>query len=123
MFRLDETDDATIVYYPNEGEDMSAIDVVMPVLEQLIVANGTHGTRFEGLIFEHATWVRPRFPHRPRIPSPALFLTVHTTPQLQSRPNSGEGYVEQQSGALVDKPAYDGECIDYEWKPMPSNGM
>ena len=89
LSRSAEGNKPTIVYNPLDGEDVSAADVVMPVLEQLIVARGTNDM------------------------SPAH--------QFKSRPNTGLGYVEQQSGALVDTPAYEDECVDFEWKPMPSN--
>eukprot|EP00750_Incisomonas_marina_P033018 INCI9524.2.p1 GENE.INCI9524.2~~INCI9524.2.p1 ORF type:complete len:323 (-),score=40.45 INCI9524.2:278-1246(-) len=46
-----------------------------------------------GLVFEYATW---------------------------SDPSKGSGYVEQQSGALVNYPQ-PSSCTDYLWDPMPSN--
>ena len=73
--------------------DGSAV-AVMPVLETLVSAIGATDLSFSGLTFEHATW---------------------------SRPSEGLGYVEQQSGALVDRPAVDGACNDTEWPPMAAN--
>ena len=79
------------MYYPLPGEKVEV--AVFPVLSTLIHATDLHvGQRFEGITFEHATW---------------------------NRPNTGLGYVEQQSGALVEHPGL--ECLDYEWLPMPSN--
>eukprot|EP00930_Biecheleria_cincta_P031427 TRINITY_DN21813_c0_g1_i1.p1 TRINITY_DN21813_c0_g1~~TRINITY_DN21813_c0_g1_i1.p1 ORF type:complete len:645 (-),score=70.77 TRINITY_DN21813_c0_g1_i1:55-1989(-) len=85
-----------VFYWPLPGEDLNQSDVVMPVLEQLLAApNASSAVRqlsFHGITFEHATW---------------------------SRPSTGLGYVEQQSGALVSHPGT--ECNDYEWKPTPGN--
>ena len=85
------TSPATIVYNPLPGERI--VDAVMPVLERLVDAQrGFRDATFKGITWEYATW---------------------------SRPNSNLGYVEQQSGALVNHPGT--ECVDYEWEPMPSN--
>ena len=98
------------VYYPLAGEDMlggsADVDVVMPVLETLAHTTGATAApasggsalapatdlSFTNIVWEHATW---------------------------RRPDTGLGYVEQQSGALVAHPGT--ECVDYEWHPMPSN--
>jgi hypothetical protein len=121
LSRSAEGDKSTIVYSPLDGEAVSAADVVMPVLEQLIVARGTNDMSFVGLVFECATWVSlPLISHGSRISSSRPTHT-HPAHQFKSRPNTGLGYVEQQSGALVDTPAYEDECVDSEWKPMPSN--
>ena len=89
-----------VAYFPLPGEDVTKATVIMPVLEHLVASEkSTTGgalplrdAKFSGLTFEHATW---------------------------SRPNTGLGYIEQQSGALVSTPGT--ACIDYEWEPMPSN--
>ena len=51
-----------VSYMPNENERMADIDVVVPVLEQLLIVRGdmaarrtVKNVRFEGLIFAHAT--------------------------------------------------------------------
>eukprot|EP00941_MAST-03F_sp_MAST-3F-sp1_P000294 g294.t1 len=91
MWMLDRSSStATIVYYPLKDEKL--VDVVMPFNEQLISATNTMHSTFSNIIFEYTTW---------------------------SRPNGPLGYIEQQSGALVDFPGT--QCNDYEWKPMPSN--
>jgi hypothetical protein len=89
-----------VAYFPLPGEDVTKATVILPVLEHLLVSKKStiegvlplRGVSFSGLTFEHATW---------------------------SRPNTGLGYVELQSGALVSTPGT--ACIDYEWEPMPSN--
>lgn len=72
---LDQTTDE-LFYCPREGEDMSKVDVELPVLETLIEARGTPdqpvaNLRFEGITFRCATWLAP---------------------------NSEQGYVADQSG-------------------------
>jgi len=54
----------TIYYIPRHGEDLSAADVEMPVLETLVEATGTaehpvSNIRFEGVTFAYATWLGP----------------------------------------------------------------
>jgi len=51
-------------YRPWPGEDMAAAEVIAPMIETLIRIEGTldhpvHHLRFEGLTFEHSTWVQP----------------------------------------------------------------
>ena len=89
----------TAYLYPLDGAEASGLldgsaVAVMPVLETLVSAVGAADLTFAGLLFEHATW---------------------------SRPSEGLGYVEQQSGALVDRPTIDGACNDTEWPPMAAN--
>eukprot|EP00940_MAST-03C_sp_MAST-3C-sp2_P000564 g564.t1 len=86
-----------IVYFPLPSEtNIEELTFVLPQVETLLEfeADAHASVTFEGIIFEHATWLRP---------------------------NTGLGYVEQQSGALVSKPGT--QCVDYEWEPMPSNLM
>ena len=86
-----------IVFYKSFGEDETArlengtVEVIMPLLEYLINADGMSDLTFENLSFEHATY---------------------------SKPNSDEGYVEMQSGALC---TYNCTCDDKMWFAMPSN--
>ncbi len=60
---LDRTT-ATLSYWPREGEEMAAAEVVAPVLEQLVLVTGTRdepvrNLHFQGLRFEHTTWQIP----------------------------------------------------------------
>jgi len=56
---------ARMIYYvPRPGEDLATADVEAPVLEQLVVAEGTdqlaiHNIVFSGLQFSYATWLFP----------------------------------------------------------------
>lgn len=91
-----------IVYYsPLPGEDMATADVELPLLETLIVGQGTlaqpiHNIRFEGLTFSYATWLGPSGP---------------------------DGYVSDQSGQLLvgmyHAPNYIGH--DQNLVPTPGN--
>jgi hypothetical protein len=54
----------TVYYMPREGEDMGKIEVIAPALEKLVELRGTldkpvEHVRFDGITFEHATWLRP----------------------------------------------------------------
>ncbi|HTV49052.1 MAG TPA: fibronectin type III domain-containing protein, partial [Phycisphaerae bacterium] len=54
----------TIYYVPRAGEDLNKDDVEAPVLQQLVVGNGTadqpiHNIIFSGLQFSYATWLYP----------------------------------------------------------------
>ncbi|MCH7408117.1 right-handed parallel beta-helix repeat-containing protein [Belliella sp. DSM 111904] len=53
-----------LYYWPQEGEDMSSINAVVPVLETIVQVEGTldspvRHVGFQGLSFEHAGWMRP----------------------------------------------------------------
>ncbi|MBV9447602.1 MAG: right-handed parallel beta-helix repeat-containing protein [Streptosporangiaceae bacterium] len=55
-----------IYYVPRPGEDMFTADVEAPVLQQLVVGNGTasapvHNIVFSGLQFSYATWLGDTF--------------------------------------------------------------
>lgn len=54
----------TVYYIPRDGEDMTTIEIIVPALETLIELRGTldrpvEHIRFEGIVFEHGTWLRP----------------------------------------------------------------
>jgi len=56
-----------LYYVPRPGEDMNRADIEAPVLEALIVGEGTaeqpvHDLLFKGLVFEYATWLFPSGP-------------------------------------------------------------
>jgi hypothetical protein len=63
---------AEVLYVPLEGQDMSKAEAVVAVEEQLVVHNVSSRHTWQGVTFEHATWLRPM---------------------------QGRGYVEQQSAA------------------------
>jgi acetyl esterase/lipase len=48
-----------VLYFPRTGEDMSALDVVIPVEETLVHLNGSSKHSWENIVFEYATWLRP----------------------------------------------------------------
>lgn len=53
-----------LYYLPRPGEDPRSSRIVAPVLERLVVGEGTTGSRlhdiaFRGLTFSHATWLAP----------------------------------------------------------------
>ncbi len=54
-------DDQTgiLSYLPLPGEDMTTAQVIAPAIEQVVVFNGAHDIRFEGITFEHTTWLMP----------------------------------------------------------------
>ena len=53
-----------LYYMPLPGEDPRQVQIVAPVLEELVVGTGTadaplHDVAFRGLTFSHATWLAP----------------------------------------------------------------
>lgn len=53
-----------VYYYPRPGEDMPTAEVVVPALEVLVSVTGTAGApvralAFEGVGFEHGSWLQP----------------------------------------------------------------
>ena len=54
----------TFYYMPKNGEDINSEEVIVPVLEELVNVKGTVDTpvqdvKFEGISFQHTTWLRP----------------------------------------------------------------
>jgi len=83
--------EGTVVYKPKAGVSLYSA-FVMPIQEVLLEVRGASDVTFANIVFEHSTW---------------------------SRPSQGRGFVEQQSGALVDAPA-NGTCDDASWRPTPA---
>ncbi len=53
-----------LYYMPKEGENMATSEVVVPVLQTLVQVNGSRTQKvenldFQGLSFQHATWLQP----------------------------------------------------------------
>lgn len=65
---------ATVHYALRPGESVTNLTVTMPVLETLVNLTGASDVQFDGLAFEHATWLRP---------------------------GQDDGYVEQQTGCCA----------------------
>ncbi|SFC14908.1 protein of unknown function [Parapedobacter composti] len=60
-----------LYYWPREGENMTTAEVIYPVLETLLILQGSadrpvRDVRFEGITFRYSTWLRPSaFGHVP----------------------------------------------------------
>lgn len=61
-----------ILYYPLAGQDMSKVNAVLAVEEVLVKHDGAKNHKWHNVTFEYATWLRPQ---------------------------QGDGFVEQQTGA------------------------
>ncbi len=61
-----------VLYFPRAGQDMAHVTAVLAVEEQLVHLSGAMHHTFDGIAFEHATWLRP---------------------------GQGLGYIEAQAGA------------------------
>lgn len=53
-----------IYYWPRPGEDMTRVEVIAPVLENLVCIEGSldkpaNNIQFKGITFAHTTWLRP----------------------------------------------------------------
>ena len=56
----------TIYYYPQASENMETAEVIIPALETLVTIDGTLSRpvkhiQFNGITFEHTSWMRPSF--------------------------------------------------------------
>ena len=56
----------TIYYYPQASENMETAEVIIPTLETLVTIDGTLSRpvkhiQFNGITFEHTSWMRPSF--------------------------------------------------------------
>ncbi|MFI1791012.1 discoidin domain-containing protein [Streptomyces olivaceoviridis] len=56
-----------VYYMPEKGEDMSAADVTVPAVQDLVDLNGTRGApvsdvAFKGITFAYSTWLEPSSP-------------------------------------------------------------
>ena len=92
--------DGWLYYIPLPGEDMSTVDVELPILEALVVGQGTlgqpiHNIRFEGLTFSYATWLGP---------------------------SSSDGYVSDQSGQLLVGSGHPINYIGHDQHVVPTPG-
>jgi len=89
-----------LYYIPLPGEDLSTADVELPILETLIVGQGTleqpiHNIWFEGLTFNYATWLGP---------------------------STNDGYVSDQSGQLLVGPNHSPNFIGHDQNVVPTPG-
>lgn len=51
-----------LYYVPRDGENMDTADVRVPVLEQLVVVNGSYNLQFIGITWAYSTWNLPSGP-------------------------------------------------------------
>lgn len=54
-----DADDRTVTYLPRKGEDMRHARVLTPVTENLMVLDGAHDVRLQGIGFAHAAYGQP----------------------------------------------------------------
>jgi hypothetical protein len=95
--KLEHETRATLYYAPVEGDAMNVLRAVLPVAHRGLV-RGTAGLRdfsVHNVTFEHDTWLRPSGP---------------------------EGYVEQQSGGLVDSSNWNLACEAGKPRWSPAEG-
>jgi hypothetical protein len=89
-----------LYYIPLPGEDLNTADVELPILETLIVGQGTlgqpiHNIRFEGLTFSYATWLGP---------------------------SGNNGYVSDQSGQILIGSDHSPNFIGHDQNVVPTPG-
>jgi hypothetical protein len=102
-----------IYYWPVAGEDMNRAEVIIPVLETLIRIEGSldnpvRNIMFEGLSFEHTTWMRPsEAGHIPVQDGMYFFdaykLKIPGTPRNKTLEN--QGWLGRQSAGISVKGA------------------
>jgi hypothetical protein len=83
-----------LYYRPRPGEDLATAAVVAPALERLLEVRGTlaapaHDIEFRGLVFAHATWLRPSQLGHPDVQ--ANF--IQPTERVYFRPEHEKGIV------------------------------
>lgn len=85
-----------VYYWPRAGEDLTKADVFVPVLETLLTVAGTPeqpvtDIRFEGLAFEHATWLRPSQQGHVSLQAGMFLLDAYKLhqPGVPGNPNKG----------------------------------
>lgn len=54
-----DADDRTVTYLPRKGEDMRRAGVLTPVTENLMVLDGAHDVRVQGIGFAHSAYAQP----------------------------------------------------------------
>lgn len=59
-----QRDEGLLYYIPRKGENMQQAEVIVPVLENLVSVQGSKDRpvsyiQFEGISFQHSTWMRP----------------------------------------------------------------
>ena len=96
-----DTTAGALYYIPLSGQDLSKADVELPQLELLLAVAGTyetpaHDLSFNGLTFAHTSWLRP---------------------------NSSEGFADQQTGGYLAGPKSmypTFEATRPQWQQMPA---
>ena len=48
-----------LTYIPKNGESLESAEIIAPKLEKLLVLNGAHNIRFQGITFAHTNWNAP----------------------------------------------------------------
>jgi hypothetical protein len=99
-----------LYYTPRSGEDLNTADVEMPVLESLILGNGTanapiDNVEFSGIQFSYATWLGPN--------GTDGFSEIQANYQV----TGVDGYSRQALCHLVP----DGSCPYGAWTQIPGN--
>ena len=95
-----DTDAHRLYYYPLPGENMLTASVEAPMLENLVRVEGTpdrpvHDVTFQGIAFEHTTWLRPSLKgHAPLQAGMYMTEAYKIRPQWR-RPNGDHGLDNQ----------------------------
>lgn len=95
-----DNSDGHLFYIPLPGEDITTADVELPILEALIVGQGTqdqpiHNIRFEGLTFSYASWLGA---------------------------SGSNGYVSDQSGQILIGSGHPTNIIGHDQNVVPTPG-
>jgi hypothetical protein len=100
-----------VFYWPRPGEDLTKADVFVPVLETLLEVKGTPeqpvtNIRFEGLAFEHSTWLRPSQQGHVSLQAGMFLLDAYKLkpPGVPGNPNKGlenQAWIGRQPAAVT----------------------
>lgn len=104
-----DNDNGKVYYWPLDGENMKSAEVVVPVLENLVQIEGTldnpvSNIAFEGISFEHASWMRPSY--EGHVPLQAGFSLIDAyklkTPGTPDKAGlENQAWLDRQSAAIT----------------------
>ena len=120
-----------VYYYPKPGENPNNTEIIVPVLESLVIIEGTLDNpviniRFENISFQHTTWMRPS--KEGHVPLQAGWSIVDAyklqepgTPDKASLEN--QAWIERQPAALEVSNARNIEIRSCDFQHLAATGL
>lgn len=120
-----------VYYWPQKGEDLQTADCVVPALETLVKMEGTldnpiQQIHFNGVGFEHASWLRPS--QKGHVPlqagwsiTEAYKLKIPGTPDKAGLEN--QAWIERQTAAVSVENAHDISFVNCSFEHLAATGL